>query len=134
MVSVWATVTFFFFFHVFFLIFRVLSIKTYKTFITVEPKWEQILDEELYQLFVKKDRVLFILDLDTSTNFPSTFTDFGGGAKIPVGYRPLASLTAFNIGNSRTVARIKPDGTVARRSLTGSAINATGWFRWEYTI
>lgn len=110
------------------------SIKTYDTFITVEPKWEQILDEEHYKLFVKKDRVLFILDLDTSTKFPSNFTEFGGGAKIPKGYRPPVSLTAVNIGNHNTVALIRPNGTVARRSLTGSAINATGWFRWEYTI
>ena len=74
------------------------------------------------------------MDFDTSTNFPSSFTEFGGGAKIPVGYRPRVSLTAVNVGNSNTVACIRPNGTVARRSLTGSAINATGWFRWEYTL
>lgn len=118
----------------FFLLFRVLSIKTYDTFINVEPKWEQILDDEHYKLSVKKDRVLFTLDLNTSVNFPSKFTEFSGGAHIPVGYRPRASLTAVNVGNINTVALIKPDGTVARRSLTGSAINAAGWFRWEYTI
>lgn len=110
------------------------SIKTYDTFINVEPKWEQILDEEHYELFVKKDRVLFLLDLDTSTSFPPKFTDFGGGAVIPVGYRPRVSLTAVNVGNINTVALIRPNGTVARRSLTGSAIKAAGWFRWEYTI
>lgn len=111
-----------------------LFIKTYDTFITVEPKWKQILDGEQYKLAVKKDRVLFSLDLNTPTNFPSTFTEFGGNAKIPVGYRPRASLTAVNVGNINTVALIEPDGTIARRSLTGSEINATGWFRWEYTI
>ena len=110
------------------------SIKTYDTFINVEPKWEQILYEEHYELYVKKDRVRFLLNLDAPTSFPSKITDFGGGAHIPVGYRPWGSLTAVNIGNSNTVAVIKRDGTVARRSLTGSAINATGWFRWEYTI
>lgn len=74
------------------------------------------------------------MNLDTSTSFPSAFTEFGGGAKIPVGYRPWAKLTAVNVGNSNTVACIRKDGTVARRSLTGSTINATGWFRWEYTL
>ena len=74
------------------------------------------------------------MNLDTPTSFPPKFTYFGGGAKIPVGYRPLSGLTAVNVGNNNTVALIKSDGTVARRSLTGSAINATGWFRWEYTI
>lgn len=110
------------------------SIKTYDTFINVEPKWEQILNEEHYELYVKKDRVRFVLNLNTSTSFPSSFTDFDGGAKIPVGYRPWAMLTAVNVGNYNTVACIKKDGTVARRSLTDSTINATGWFRWEYTI
>lgn len=111
------------------------SIKTYDTFITVEPKWELIFDDGAhYQLYVKKDRVRFVLNLNTSTSFPSKFTDFGGGAKIPVGYRPWAKLTAVNVGDSNTVACINKDGTVARRSLTGSKVNATGWFRWEYTI
>lgn len=104
--------------------------------INVIDKWHILIDDTFYYCRYKGNIVQFFVRLVTAQNFPTTWTDFGGGPKIPQGYRPSFTLvsTISSSSNVNTRVNVQPNGNVARISLTGSEITSTGYFAFEWTI
>ena len=76
-------------------------------------------------MYANESTVTFIIHIETNTSIPTTFTEFGGGAKISdAKYRPqyVHVFPAYN--SSNFLLAINSGGTVARRSLTGSQLSS----------
>ena len=95
--------------------------------------WKTLVNDSGYLIRTKDNRVQFSLNVD-SVGFPTSFTAFGGGAKVPQGYRPSASVVVPCKSNYPLFVAILPDGTVERRTFNSSQQTAGAYALAEWTI
>lgn len=95
--------------------------------------WKTLLDSGGYLIKTKDNRVQFTLNV-SSVSFPTTFTAFGGGAKVPQGYRPNLSVVVPCKSNYPLFVAIMTDGTVERRTFNSSQQTAGAYAFAEWTI
>ena len=77
-------------------------------------------------MYANESTVTFMIHIGVNTSITSTFTDFDGGAKITdEKYRPEYIHVFPTYNNANFLLALKQDGTLARRSLTGSALSST---------
>ena len=95
--------------------------------------WKTLLDSGGYLIRTKDNRVQFTLNV-SSVGFPTTFTAFGGGAKVPTDYRPTASVVVPCKSNYPLFVAIITDGTVERRTFNSSQQTAGAYAFAEWTI
>ena len=95
--------------------------------------WKTLLDSGGYLIKTKDNRVQFTLNV-SSVNFPTTFTAFGGGAKVPTGYRPNLSVVVPCKSNYPLFVAVMTDGTVERRTFNSSQQTAGCYAFAEWTI
>ena len=69
----------------------------------------------------------------SSTPFPTTFSQFSGQI-VPNGYRPDTPVVENCYNNNNVLVAVQPDGTIMRRSMTGSSITGAcgGTLQWKY--
>ena len=96
--------------------------------------WKTVVNETNYLCQVNGKNVFFYVKIGSSLSHPTSFTAFGGGAKVPQGYRPNASVTENAYSNYNILVSVKADGTVERRSMTGSSITSTLYATFYWTI
>ena len=102
--------------------------------INVRDKWTVIVNDGTYYIRVKGDTVQFAINTSTSTSFPTTFTAFGGGAKVPEDYRPTWSIVVPCKSNYPLFVAILPDGTVERKTTASSSQSAGIYCFAEWNI
>ena len=95
--------------------------------------WKTLLYDGSYFIKAKGDLVQFALSV-ASTSFPTTFTAFGGGAKVPEGYRPNATVVVPCKSDYPLFVAIMTDGTVERRTFNSSQQTAGCYAFCEWTI
>lgn len=95
--------------------------------------WKTLLDSGGYLIRTKDNRVQFTLNV-SSASFPTTFTAFGGGAKVPQGYRPDLAVVVPCKSNYPLFVAILTDGTVERRTFNSSQQTAGAYAIAEWTI
>ena len=89
--------------------------------INVKDKWNILVNDGTYYIRVKEDTVQFVINTSTSISFPTTFTAFGGGAHVPDGYRPYASVVVPCKSDYPLFVAIRPDGTVESKTPASSS-------------
>lgn len=110
------------------------SVANSKLAINVKDKWTVIVNDGTYYIRTKEDTVQLAINTDTSTSFPTTFTAFSGGAKVPVGYRPSYSVVVPCKSNYPFYVAIRPDGTVERKTSASSSQSGGVYCFAEWTI
>lgn len=95
--------------------------------------WRTLLDSGGYLIRTKDNRVQFTLNV-SSVSFPTSFTAFGGGAKVPTGYRPDLSVVVPCKSNYPLFVAVMTDGTVERRTFNSSQQTAGAYAFAEWTI
>lgn len=92
-------------------------------------------DDPIYTVKVMDRQVKLSISISTSYSHPTTFTAFGGGAKVPSDYRPTNSVICFdNLGRNVQIA-VRSDGNVERRTFGSSTpITSTLYSTVEWTI
>lgn len=102
--------------------------------ILVKDKWKVLVNDGTYYIRTKRDTVQLVINTDTSTSFPTTFTAFGGGAKVPNDYRPYGSVVVPCKSNYSLFVAIRPDGTVERKTTAASSQTSGIYCFAEWTI
>ena len=95
--------------------------------------WKTLVNDGGYFIRTKDNRVQFSLNVD-SVGFPTSFTAFGGGAKVPQGYRPYASVVVPCKSNHPLFVAVRNDGTVERRTFNSSQQTSGCYAFAEWTI
>lgn len=95
--------------------------------------WKTLVNDGGYFIRAKDNLVQFNLNVDNIT-FPTSFTAFGGGAKVPTGYRPYASVVVPCKSNYTLFVAVRNDGTVERRTSNSSQQTAGCYAFCEWTI
>ena len=95
--------------------------------------WKTLVNDSGYLIKTKDNRVQFSLNV-ASVSFPTTFTAFGGGAKVPTDYRPSASVVVPCKSNYPLFVAVMTDGTVERRTFNSSQQTAGAYAFAEWTI
>ena len=104
--------------------------------VTLELKakgWKTLVNDNGYLIRTKDNRVQFSLNVD-SVAFPTSFTAFGGGAKVPTGYRPYASVVVPCKSDYPLFVAVRNDGTVERKTASTSQQTAGCYAFAEWTI
>lgn len=109
------------------------SVANSKLAINVKDKWKILVNDGTYYIRTKEDTVQFYLSLDTTTNFPTSWTAFVG-THVPEGYRPFASVIIWNSASANVLCAVRTDGTVDRKTLNSTAYSGFGYFNAEWTI
>lgn len=110
------------------------SVANSKLAINVKDKWNVLVNDGTYYIRVKGDTVQFSITTSTSTSYPTSFTAFGGGAKVPDGYRPYASVVVPCKSDYPLFVAIRPDGTVERKTAASSSQTSGIYCFAEWTI
>lgn len=110
------------------------SVTNVNVSINVKDKWNVLVNDGTYYIRAKEDTVQFIINTSTSTSFPTTFTAFSGGAKVPAEYRPSYSVVVPCKSNYPFYIAIRPDGTVERKTNASSSQSAGVYCFAEWTI
>lgn len=95
--------------------------------------WKTLVNDGGYLIRTKDNCVQLTLNV-ASVSFPTSFTAFGGGAKVPTGYRPNASVVVPCKSNYPLFVAIMTDGTVERRTFNSSQQTAGAYAFAEWTI
>ncbi len=96
--------------------------------------WITLSNDGVYNIRTDGETVQMYLSINSTTSFPTSWTAFGGGAKIPTGYRPYASVVVPNSATGNLLCAVKPDGTVERRTLASTSYSGYGYFFAEWKI
>ena len=110
------------------------SVANSKLAINVKDKWKVLVNDGIYYIRAKEDTVQLAIDTDTSTSFPTTFTAFNVGQKVPEGYRPFWSVVVPCKSNYTLFVAIRPDGTIERKTSASSSQSAGVYCFAEWTI
>ena len=110
------------------------SVANSKLAINVKDKWNVLVDDGTYYIRTKGDTVQFNINTTTTTNYPTSFTAFGGGAKVPEDYRPFTSVVVPCKSDYPLFVAIRPDGTVERKTTASSSQSAGIYCFAEWSI
>ena len=87
---------------------------------------KRVQSSEYYEVYANESTVTFMIHIGVNTSITTTFTAFDGGAKITAEkYRPEYIHVFSPYNNANFLLALKQDGTLERRSLTGSQLSST---------
>ena len=96
--------------------------------------WKTVVNETNYLCQVNGKNVFFYVRIGSSLSHPTTFTAFGGGAKVPSGYRPYGSVVVPCKSDYPLFVAVRTDGTVERRTFNSSQQTVGCYAFCEWTI